>query len=314
MEKERAAKAASPPDSGGRADQLDQFKEHLSEPRLRIRLDDWVTASVRSALRRTADDQFPLDARIANGQDVADRLKAYEEAVRPLQEEAILLGRWANPEQCATLCNMIARMSDNLGKPQGGNMLCLALRWYPISVLAHSASVAALSVENYAAFAAVHAAKVDARTRRIGSTAVPVLVPVVESMLELAEASVWRSLRRYEGHSAAESEYRFDTLRPVLDDVLFLGNSYERLFDRYEVLRTWMYADAAEAEWAPVGRYLEKYRGGRGNPYTDLRTETDAQRDQWGPVRAGLFGGSYARFEESAEKIEKNFLDRLSGY
>ena len=125
METERAAKAASSPDSGGRAEQIERFKEHLSEPHFRIKLDDCVTASVRAALRRTADDQFPLDARIANGQDVADRLKAYEEAVRPLQVEAILLGRWATPEQCATLCNMMARMSENLGNPQGGNTLCV---------------------------------------------------------------------------------------------------------------------------------------------------------------------------------------------
>lgn len=101
-------------------DQTSLFKEYLAEPRFRIRLDDLVNTNVRVALRLTAEDQFPPNGRIETGQDIAARLRAYEQAVCPLQANAVLLGKWATGEQRPTLANMMARMADNCVKSQSG--------------------------------------------------------------------------------------------------------------------------------------------------------------------------------------------------
>jgi hypothetical protein len=125
---------------------------------------------------------------------------------------------------------------------------------------------------------------------------------------------VWSCILGQAGNNTPESEYVFKALKPVFDELLFLGNSYEQLFNRYEILRTWMYADFTEAQWAPVGRYVDRNLRSKGSEYYELRAEAAQQRDQWGPIKAGLFRGSYARFEESVSKIEKMFLSRFNGF
>jgi hypothetical protein len=291
------------------------FKDYLSEPRFRIRLDDQVNAAVRAALTQMSSEKFPLSTTPATGEDFVARLAAYEEEVRPLQAKAALLGKWATPEQMLTLSNMLARLCDGCAETAGGDCLWRSMRWYPVSLLMYSASIAALSAENYRAFAAIHTKKITARTRRVGRTSVSIITPVIEAMAEVSESNGWRCVEQYRRNRTPESEHLFGVLRPVLDDLLFLGASYEHLFDRYEILRALLYADTNDRARGPIGRFGWKYTGGgQNNPYSELRAEAQQQQDAWGPVQAGLFHGSYTRFEETASKFESELLSKLGWY
>src|SRR5262245_27047949 len=293
---------------------LATFKDYLSEPRFRIRLDDQMNAAVRAVLTEVSGEKFPLSTPNPTGEDFAARLVAYEEAVGPLYAKAALLGKWATPEQLPTLTNMLARMSDGYADAQGGQSLWMDLRPYPLSLLLYSVGIASLAAENYRAFAAAHSKRIDARTRRSGGRGVNIVVLVVDAMREVASTSIWGHVEEYKKMRAPESEHLFKVLRPVLDDLLFLGASYEHLFDRYEILRALIYADVTDAGRGPVGRFAWKYYGGQDNPYADLRAEAAQQKDDWGPVRAGLFHRSYARFEEPASKFENALLSKLGWY
>jgi hypothetical protein len=293
-------------------EKIAQFKDYLAEPRFRIKLDDLVNAAVRDTLRLTADDRFSPNAHITNGQEVAARLKEYEDAVRPLQAQVALLGKWATQDHLPTLANAIIRMSDNCVKSVGGSRLLLAMRWYPLSLLTYSAGIAALSVENYEAFAAVHTKRIDTLSRRRNDTSVPVILPIVDAMLEIAQANAWNLIPGQDRTHSPESDYMLKTLQPVLTESLFLGAGYEQLFDRYEILRAILYADLTGG-WAPIGRWGMKHLHGMGdaNAYTGLRAEAAEKKDQWGPLRVGLFGGSYARFDKVAVKVEEMFNKRF---
>jgi len=290
-------------------DKIAQFKDYLAEPRFRIKLDDLVNATVRDTLLLTAADRFPLKAYIANGQDVAVRLKEYEDAVRPLQEQVVLLSKWATTEHLPTLANVIARMSDNCVESVGGTTLILAMRWYPLSVLTYSAGIAALAVDNYEAFAAIHTKRLDASSRRRSDTSLAALVPLVDAMSEMARNDAWKAITGYERTYTPESDYMRKTLQPILTGLLFLGAGYEQLFDRYEVLRAMLYTDLTGGGWAPIGRWGTNLMHGMGEAtaFTGLRAEAAEKRDQWGPCRAGLFGASYTRFEKVAVKVEQMF-------
>ena len=297
-------------------EQLGLFKEYLSEPRFRIKLDDLVNANVRAALMEIGEAKFPLGARFTSGQDVAVRLKAYEDAIKPLQANAVLLGKWSTTDHRPTVMNLMARMTDNCVKPLNGDTICLSMRWYPLSLLAYSAGMAALSAENYVAFAAIHTKRINTRTRRAGDTAVPIIVAIVDAMLDLAEANIWKALPGHDRHHTPQSEYLFKTLQPVLDDLLLLGGSYDQLFDHYEILRTLMYADLTDGGRGPIGRFGWKHTSqmSDGSPYASLRTEADQNRDQWGPITAGLFRGSYERFNQVATKFESEIMSKPSHF
>jgi hypothetical protein len=90
-----------------------------------------------------------------------------------------------------------------------------------------------------------------------------------------------------------------------LEDILFLGRSYEPLFDRFEILFALECSNKEVAKgnvaWVPPGRFAWKYRRDRlGNPFDQLVDEANEQGDNWTPVRAGLFNGSHAQFEKVA--------------
>ena len=74
-------------------------------------LDDQVNVATSCAiLTRMSDKEFSLCALNTTGEAFVSRLRAYEEAVRPLQVRAALLGKWAMAEQLPTLTNTLVRM------------------------------------------------------------------------------------------------------------------------------------------------------------------------------------------------------------
>jgi hypothetical protein len=48
-----------------------------------------------------------------------------------------------------------------------------------------------------------------------------------------------------------------------------------------------------------LGRFAWKHQRGR-SPLSLILQEADQAGDEWAPLKAGLFGGSYARFKEVA--------------
>lgn len=276
-------------------DQIELLKEYLSEPRYRIKLDDLVSGGVRRATKMLGSDRFPLSA---NGRGAVEefpkRLATYEETVRPIQQAAILLGKWADAQQHAVLANMFARLADNNAALANGLKLWIGLRWYPISFLLYTGGIAAISAGNYESLAIMHKTKVECLHHGDLAT-VELIIPVVEGMLEVQQTDIWKHLPGHERHYTPQSEYMFKAVQSVLEDVLFLGNSFEQMFDRYEVFRALIFADldARASGWAPLGRFGWKYasRFGqrRNNPFTELCAEAAAKKDQWAPLKAGFF-------------------------
>lgn len=89
------------------------------------------------------------------------------------------------------------------------------------------------------------------------------------------------------------SEHLFATLQRPLEDALYLGSSYEELFDEFEILLALLYAmhDGRSGDWAPAGRFGWKHRRG-GDPYGHMVKDIQQQGDAWPPIRAGLFASS----------------------
>jgi len=96
-----------------------------------------------------------------------------------------------------------------------------------------------------------------------------------------------------------------------MDDMLFLGNSYETMFDRFETFLALVYADLDSdgqgRVWGPPGRFAYKHRdrdSGSG-AYSEVVSEAKSQGESWAPLKAGFFKGSYERFQEISTEYEK---------
>ena len=182
-------------------------------------------------------------------------------------------------------------------------------------MLLYSAGIASIANDNYNALSNILTAKV--RSPKNTYEVIPISIPIGDAAAELHDA--FKRLPGHEKHYVPRSEYLFKLLQPDLDDLLFLGNDYERYFDRFEVFLALVYADLKHKPegrvWGPIGRFGWKYRsGGRaGNTYVDILQEAERIKNDWLPIKAGLFSGSYDRFLEIATKYQE-LLNNLSWF
>jgi hypothetical protein len=307
--------ASAAPDKGleDRSKLVERVKDYISEPSYRIRLDDLVTSEIRAASYQIREDEFPLQTANVTRDDVAQRLRKYESSLSRLMAVTILLGRWGGAEHQALIEKIVARLADAT-EPRAGKTAWLGLRWYPILLLLYSGGIAALSADNLSSLSTLFKVRLHGSTT--GQPSQPVVVCVVDKILELERMELFKVLPGFEQFYVPRSEYLFKSLQPALEDLLFLGNGYEDLFDRFEVLYALSYLDLRENKshvWAPIGRFWWKERHGHGS-YSGVIDEAKGQGKRWKPLSAGLFAGSPERFEELATAFREQVLNKLQWF
>ena len=281
------------------------LKEFLSESRLRIKLDEVVMREVKELLRSADAERFGVGHFNVTAASFAERLQSYESVAGRMMLSMGLLGKWCSEATRPVLGAAISRMSDR-NSPQSGNTMLIGLQWYPIVLMAYCGGIGALANKEYENLATILTTRV--RDRRTGDGARPVILPMIEGIMESGRGEAFKLLPGHEKHLVPRSEYLFKLLQPVLEDTLFLGNSYEDVFDRFEVFMALAYIDLSSEEgldWGPPGRFCWKYGRGGGGPYKELMEEAAAAGSKWGPLRAGLFRGDADRFKSIAEGFAK---------
>ncbi len=208
---------------------LAMLKELLSEDRLRIKLFDYMVQETKLVLAATAEDYFPVQGTV-DKESFLKRLTAYEDAVKLMLPQQLLLGRWSTPEQSEVVSLPVRRLSERL-TAAGGSTWLVESRWYPLLLLLYAAGIGASAGNNYAAFLKT----LHSPTPREHSNKPAVLgISVIDSTGEFYEAFKWIPGR--ERHYVARSEHIFSVLQPFADDNLFVGSQYEFIFDRVELL------------------------------------------------------------------------------
>jgi hypothetical protein len=228
----------------------------------------------------------------------------------------MLVAKWGATEHQPILERIIARLADG-NEMAGGKTVWLGLRWYPILLLMYSGGIAALSAQNYTSLATLLNTRLGDHISGRGTQ--EAIVATVSGILEVDRSGAFKTLPGYERNYAPRSEYLFKTVQPTIEDLLFLGKSYEELFDRFEILYALSCADIQDRKgnrlWGPPGRFGWKAsRGDYGNPYAAMFEEAEKAGDAWPVLRSGLFRGSIVRFKEVAEKYNTDILSRLNWF
>ena len=294
----------SPPD-------LDQVKTYLSENRHRIQLNELVMRQLRTAQQRLGEDEFPVHGPIGP-EDFAERLQKYEKAMEDLLRTTVLLGRWAEQDQQSVI-RQVAHVLAGRIEVKSGLVVYLALRSYPMVLSMYAGGIGAVDGENYLALKTLFTTPVSDH-RNGGSKTV--LESTVNAMLDVDRSEAFKMLPGFDNKYVPRSEYLFTRMQPILEDILFLGSRYEQLFDRFELFYALCYADLTGRSWAPPGRFGWKYTGKfhGEDPFNELVEEAKRERDNWAPVKAGMFGGSSNRFLEVAGGFKAGLLDKLSWF
>jgi hypothetical protein len=212
------------------------------------------------------------------------------------------MAKWATKDQITSLEDIFVRLAES-DKGTDGYELWLNFAWYPISLIMYSAGISALNAQRYDILKVILETPVrPARYEEKGNVAV--VVSVLGAISQTQEMFKW--LPGHERHYVPRSEYFFKKLQPQLEDLLFLGRSYEALFDRFEMFAALVFIDKIGRNWGPLGRFGWKQTRGYGDaPLNALIKEAQAAEANWAPLKAGLFSGSLEHFLEIAEAFRE---------
>ena len=118
----------------------------------------------------------------------------------------------------------------------------------------------------------------------------------------------FRLLSGLERHHTPCSDHLYEVLKPLLDDLLFLGSEYERAFDTFEVLYAIEYAYQTDRGWGPIGRFGWKGIRSDSSPLLRIIKQAETVGDAWPPLTAGLCGGSIDKFKS----VARGFTEHLA--
>lgn len=261
-----------------------------------IQLHDFVIEELRHFLADTSDDRFPLHQQFSN-EELLNRIAGYEKSAWDLCGLLASIAYWARPTHKVILQKVIARSTDRLDE-EAGIQIWLGLRYYPIILELYSSGIAAVDGGRYDCLKEILYTRIPAT--RFHNQERYFAEIVTKGVTEIARHETFKRVPGHEQHYVPLNEYLFKLLQPLLDDILFVGKSYERSFDEFEILFALTVADIKKQHqhsvWGPIGRFGWKQQHYVEPPFSKLVVEAKQQQNQWPPLIAGLFGGDYERF------------------
>lgn len=287
------------------ASKVRRVKSLLASESTSIELHDCMIEEVRRFLSVTGEDNFKAQGQFSQD-EFLDRISRYEELCNDLMLLAACIAYWAKPGHKPILQKVFARSTDRL-ESQSGLAVWLYLRWYPLIMGLYCSGIAAVEGQRYDSLANVFYTVIGSPEE--GQSEKYFVESVGAGILELTRANVFKQLPGHDRHYTPMSEYLFKILQPKLDDILFIGKNYERSFDEFEVLFALVVADIKRQRnghvWGPVGRFGWKHRSRHNGPLSRIIGEAQAMGSDWGPLTAGLFGGTVDRFNAVADEYQR---------
>lgn len=284
---------------------IKKVKSLLADDSSMIELHDLVIDEVRHFLANTTEDHFKIQGQFSDA-ELLGRISKYDELVGDLASELACIAYWAKPMHRAILQKAFARSTDRLDS-QGGMVVWLSLRWYPLLTALYCAGIAAVEGKRYESLACIFYTRLG--HAEYGKSGQYLIEAVAKCILDYNRMDLFKKIPGHERYHTPISEYLHKSLQPKLDDLLFVGRGYETAFDEFEVLFALAVADLHRLSdrhvWGPVGRFGWKGDRGYENPLGRVIEEARSLGANWEPLRAGLFGGSVERFEAVATEYQQ---------
>jgi len=277
-------------------------KRYLSEWRYEIRLHDLVMEETERVYDTLSEANFPVQGATFSVEELKKRLARYEAFLETLVSLLATGCYWGTTSHE----KLWVRVLERIGNPSGGRgglVVWINLRLYPALLLFYASGMATIAADKYATLAALFRRPTYNENRE----GIPLFVRLVPVRIVDNDAMNQMLGKRF---YTPVSEHLFEVLRAPLREFLPDEVVYERIFDRFECLFALIYGDYSRRRekgvWGPVGRFAYKLSNSEGqNPLKDLLAEAEQQKESWEPIKAGLFGGDYSRFGETALEYTK---------
>lgn len=291
-----------------------ELKHLLADPTQGIRVHDLVCGEalrLRSACNDTTG--FPLHLPSSNRcfdqELMQSRVKAYAGQTELIESLFAVGCAWdTNPHPFAEALKITADIS----RMDSGNADLLHLRRYPALRCLYAGGIAAVYQQRWDTLRAL---TLDANTtyRHYGPLPMATALNYWSMFRNLRTA---RFLPGQPRHDIPVSHHLFKTLREALRGTVPVDHEYETAFDRFEYILGLIIEDTRSQQPkgvrtgdAPVGYFIRNGHSTHTPPVWErIKSEAEQTGADWGPIRAGIFGGSIKRFAVAEEKYRNHVL------
>jgi hypothetical protein len=276
------------------------LKRYLQDERRQIDLHDLVVGEAERVAGQLGEEHFPVERAGESIEELELRLHRYEALCETLVALFATGCHWSSAGQTESWVKAFDVVAATSFARQGSVAL-ISLKRYPALLLLYVGALAAVSRENYPV---LHGLFYQTRCREDSgwTVAAQALDPV-----QVMDTTVWQRMPGLARRHTPGSDYLFEKLRPYLRGCIPGEEQFQHVFDRFEYLHSLAQLDLnlqRRWQWTYRGCYLWR----RVYPVEDsagnrISKELGQEGEAWGPVRAGMFGGSIERARAANERL-----------
>ncbi len=292
---------------------VERLKKYIVKAENKILLHDLLNEEqerVYNQLQKINDFSLP-----PTSEYILPRLAQYEsifEIMLPLLVNGVY---WCKPEHYSLFTNFFKRIGEPIEYGAGTFYPdTKEFQYYPMLLALYSVGITSIITEKYSLLNSIFKIKTNihksihsdqsliiekANTNKINSD---ILNGIFKSTYK-TPLNTWIS----------------NVLRPYFNNYLLNKEEYEDVIDIFEYLLSLNFCDLVEDKfgrecWVPRGIYIWRKRYKKeGYLLNEFLISADKMKNDWGPIKAGMFKGSYDHFIEIKEKTNK-FLNEIEKY
>ena len=293
---------------------LARIKKYLIDKKYEIEFEELID--------NLSDDAYDRVQSIANYNVplTSDSFNAFFElhrtAVHNLIEVSIVIGRWGKPVHVKKIGQVIVRLC--LLPWKNGRTTCGHTNYVHgvgATLLLNALGISCVRYENYAGLNEVVKLDVPAENFIFYNSRQKLLCLIGESHLGREVLNELIGQRYYFPYSIII----YNELKPFFDKVFDLESEYESHFYIWEHMKSLLYGyhkcSFLKDFYVTTGNFLRYghdsfFRQRDDNPYCIFFDSADDMKDNWPPVRQGMFGGKYENYKiihDEAEEYYKNY-------
>jgi hypothetical protein len=285
---------------------VENLKKYLGDERFRIRVHDLIMQEANKLYKEYSVSQFSLNTPF-NLDEYKSRVLRYESSTKVLQNMLIIGCYWGSQVHEQTWVNCLEKL--NIPRQEGRWLeIWDNLRFYPSLRLLYAGGISTIVASQYNNFAALLTLP-----RYLEDEAeIPLALKLAPNIVINKNGA--EKIFNMERHITPVSAHLQQLLRESFIEYLPEEKQYIKLFDRFEYLFSLVYADLYEKQykkiWGPVGCFLWRNRDFPERHIMELiEMESTNERDNWPLIKAGLFNGSFERFEYIKTKFGEFFKE-----
>lgn len=280
------------------------IKRYLTDERFKIQLHDLVFQEANRLHEEFSGDEFSLNTAF-NLEEYKSRVLRYESSIEILLRMFIVGCYWGRKSHEQIWAKCLERI--NVPRKEGSWIdIWFNLKFYPSLILLYTGGISSIIANHYNNFAALFSLPKYSDER----IEIPLALKLAPNkVIRKSEAEIIFNKKNYR---TPLNDHLQQLLRETLREYLPDENEYIKIFDKFEYLFALIYADLHEKQyeriWGPPGCFLWRNRDEpERHIINKIKTESSEEGDNWPPIKAGLFDGSFERFQY----IEKEFINFL---